>query len=320
MKDYRPSNKNLQEEARRVLEFLAKISGDKIITGQHTQTLEPEELKYIVEKTGKHPALLGFELLSYSSNINYLDTDEECMKEVVENNGTLKEAWEWAGKGGLITLTWHWFSPLYGRSKAFFSENTEFTAEMAVKEGTKEYEATVSDIRMMAGLLRPFAVKHIPILWRPLHEGEGDWFWWGVSGSEPLKKLYRLMYDIFVNEYHLDNLIWVWNSPRKEDYPGDDVVDVISRDMYPPAHVHTSQAQHYNDLIKITEADKPVIIAETGTLPDAKAIHDEKIGWSSYMTWSHGFCVGNEFNDEAELKKMYNSPYAITLENLPKLY
>jgi mannan endo-1,4-beta-mannosidase len=191
---------------------------------------------------------------------------------------------------------------------------------MAVKEGTKEYEATVADIRMMAGLLRPFAVKDIPILWRPLHEGEGDWFWWGVSGSEPLKKLYRLMYDIFVNEYHLDNLIWVWNSPRKEDYPGDDVVDVISRDMYPPAHVHTSQAQHYNDLIKITEADKPVIIAETGTLPDAKAIHDEKIGWSSYMTWSHGFCIGNEFNDEEELKKMYNSPYAITLENLPKLY
>ncbi len=320
MKDYTPSNKNMQEEARRVLEFLAKISGDKIITGQHTQTHEPEELRYIVEKTGKHPALLGFELLSYSSNINYLDTDEECMKEVVENNGTLKEAWEWAGKGGLITLTWHWFSPLYGRSKAFFSENTEFTAEMAVKEGTKEYEATVADIRMMAGLLRPFAVKHIPILWRPLHEGEGDWFWWGVSGSEPLKKLYRLMYDIFVNEYHLDNLIWVWNSPRKEDYPGDDVVDVISRDMYPPAHVHTSQAQHYNDLIKITKAHKPVIIAETGTLPDAKAIHDEKIGWSSYMTWSHGFCVGNEFNDEEELKKMYNSPYAITLENLPKLY
>lgn len=320
MKDYTPSNKNMQEEARRVLEFLAKISADKIITGQHTQTLDPEELRYIVEKTGKHPALLGFELLSYSSNINYLDTDEECMKEVVKNNGTLKEAWEWARKGGLITLTWHWFSPLYGRSKAFFSDNTEFTAEMAVKEGTKEYEATVADIRMMAGLLRPFAVKHIPILWRPLHEGEGDWFWWGVSGSEPLKKLYRLMYDIFVNEYHLDNLIWVWNSPRKEDYPGDDVVDVISRDMYPPAHVHTSQAQYYNDLIKITEADKPVIIAETGTLPDAKAIHDEKIGWSSYMTWSHGFCVGNEFNDEEELKKMYNSPYAITLENLPKLY
>ena len=87
MKDYTPSNKNMQEEARRVLEFLAKISADKIITGQHTQTLDPEELRYIVEKTGKHPALLGFELLSYSSNINYLDTDEECMKEVVENNG-----------------------------------------------------------------------------------------------------------------------------------------------------------------------------------------------------------------------------------------
>lgn len=50
-----------------------------------------EELHLIEKVTGKQPALLGFELLSYSPNINYSDTDDECMTEITENYGTLKE-------------------------------------------------------------------------------------------------------------------------------------------------------------------------------------------------------------------------------------
>ena len=87
----------------------------------------------------------------------------------------------------------------------------------------------------MAGLLRPFSDEHIPILWRPFHEAEGSWFWWGREGAEPCKKLYRLMFERFTERHRLDNLIWVQNSPKIENYPGDDVVDIISRDLYPPA-------------------------------------------------------------------------------------
>ena len=155
-KIYEPSNANMQQGARNVLKYLAEITYEKIITGQHTQTMEQEELKLIEEKTGKRPALLGFELLSYSPNINYLDTDDECMDEIVHNNGTLKKAWEWAEEQGLITFTWHWFSPLYGRSKAFYTENTSFDPEKAATEGTAEYNAMISDLDVMAGILRPF--------------------------------------------------------------------------------------------------------------------------------------------------------------------
>lgn len=146
-----------------------------------------EELHLIEKVTGKQPALLGFELLSYSPNINYSDTDDECMTEVTENYGTLKRAWEWAEKKGLITMCWHWFSPLYGRSKSFFSENTDFDASKAVIDGTPENKALLSDMDTMAGILRPFCEKGVPILWRPFHEGDGDWFWWGKKERIPLK-------------------------------------------------------------------------------------------------------------------------------------
>ncbi len=315
-----PQNPNAQQGVRNVLKYLSDITYDKIVTGQHTQTMEQEELHYIKQVTGKLPALLGFELLSYSPNINYTDTDDECMDEVTANYGTLKRAWEWAEKGGLITFTWHWFSPLGGRSKSFFTANTDFDASKAVIDGTAENIALISDMDVMAGILRPFCDRGVPILWRPFHEGEGNWFWWSAKGAEPLKKLWRLMYDRFTNVHHLNNLIWVWNAPKPECYPGDDVVDIISRDMYPAPHEHTSQSQKYYELITITEQPKIVLIGETGTVPSAKAVHDEKIGWASFMIWSKEFCIGGKYTDNKALTELYNSPYAITMDELPTLY
>ncbi len=317
---YTPVNPNAQECVKNLLKYFSDISCDKVVTGQHTQTMAQEELYKIEEITGKQPALLGFELLSYSPNINYLDTDEACMTEIERNYGTLKRAWEWAEQKGLITFTWHWFSPLGGRSKSFYSRNTDFDASKAVIDGTPENIALLSDMDMMAALLRPFCDKGIPILWRPFHEGDGNWFWWGAKGADTVKKLYRMMYDRYTNLHGLNNLIWVWNSQKPEFYPGDDVVDIISRDIYPPQHVHASQSEMYYELQKITEQPKIAMIGEIGSLPDVDAVHDENVGWAGFMTWSGVFCLTEVFNSYEYLKKLYSSPYAVTKDKLPELY
>lgn len=319
-KIYTPCNPDAQEGVKNVMKYLSDITYHKVVTGQHTQSMGQEELHHIRKITGKQPALLGFELLSYSPNINYLDTDEACMTEVLENYGTLKRAWEWAEAKGLITFTWHWFSPLGGRSKSFFSENTDFDASKAVVEGTAENRAFLSDLDAMAGILRPFCEKQIPILWRPFHEGDGVWFWWGAQGADTVKKLYRIMQERYTNLHKLNNLIWVWNAPGEEYYPGDDVVDIISRDMYPTAHCHTSRKEEYDELVKITDQKKIVLIGEIGSLPSLSAIVEEGAGWASYMTWSHEFCLGEEFSSYEVLRETYNSPYAVTKEDLPVLY
>ncbi|MDR0324813.1 MAG: glycoside hydrolase family 26 protein [Oscillospiraceae bacterium] len=319
MKTYTPCNPQASPEARAVLQYLYELRGNGVITGQHTQTTAQEELKGIADITGgAAPALCGFELLAYSPNINYAESDEECLLEVEENKNTLEQAWKWAERKGLITFTWHWFSPLYGAGKAFYQEKTAFDARRVLENGTPEREAFVHDLDVMAGLLKPFAEKRVPILWRPFHEAEGKWFWWGSKGPETARGLYRMMFDRFVNRHGLHNLIWVWNSPLKEGYAGDDVCDVISRDVYLKAHNHSDYAEQYAELKEITTADKIAALGETGPLPSLEKLSQTHIPWTWFMTWSKS--VFHDMTSPGELRAAYQSEYAVTLDTLPKLY
>lgn len=313
-------NPNAQQEVVNILTYFNSIAGKKIILGQHTQTMEQAELHYISETTGKLPALCGFELLGYSPNVNYEDSSEECLKEVIEARGTLEKAWEWAKKKGLITFTWHWFSPLGGRDKAFYSEHTEFDVQRAVRTGTKQNKALLADMDYMAGLLKPFCDAHIPILWRPFHECDGNWFWWGRGGPEVVKKLYCIMFERFTYRYHLDNLIWVFNASSADCYPGDDVVDIISCDMYPDAHCHSDCGESLQALKEFSPASKLYAIGEIGPIPDVEAITEKGLEWIYYMTWSNDFGKTESFTSKSELRRAYECPAAITLSQLPRLY
>lgn len=314
-----PVNKNATKEARAVLNYLDSIRGKGILTGLHTLTMEQEELKYIEKETGKLPALCGFELLSYSPNINWESCDEVCLKELRENQGTLQRAYEWAQKGGLITFTWHWYSPIGGVDKAFYARNTEFDASRVLEEGTEERKAFYHDMDVMAELLQGFADRHIPILWRPFHEAEGDWFWWGVKGMDVARNLYRLMFDYYTKEKHLDNLIWVWNNPRPEGYVGDEYCDIVTSDHYPQAHQHTSMKAALDNLKNITK-NKPYAIGEIGVIPDVEAVEQEQADWLWFMMWSGVFVLEETYNTAEAYRKQFCSNYAVTLEKLPKLY
>lgn len=313
------ANPNAGKEVHAVLEYLESIRGKGIIIGQHTLTMEQEELKFLEKETGKLPALCGFELLSYSPNVNYPSCGEAALKELEENKGTLEKAYEWAEKGGLLTFTWHWYSPIGGVDKAFFTENTDFDATKVLEEGTPERAAFYKDMDVMAELLQGFADKHIPILWRPFHEAEGNWFWWGAKGMETARQLYRMMFLYFTEEKHLNNLIWVWNNPRPEGYVGDEYCDIVTADFYPPAHQHTSMKKQLDALKQVT-ANKPYAIGEIGVIPDVEAMEQEQADWLWFMMWSGVFVLEDTYNTADAYKKQYCAEYAITLEKLPKLY
>ena len=190
----KPVNPRALPCVHRLLTYLHDVEGRAILSGQHTQSMAQEELAHIQRVTGKLPAVCGFELLGYSPNIRLETAGEACVTEVLENRGTLDKAWEWAKRGGILTFTWHWFSPMGGRDKSFYAENTDFDARQAVLPGTAENAALLQDLDHMAELLQPFCEAEIPILWRPFHEADGIWFWWGAKGAETARALYRLMF------------------------------------------------------------------------------------------------------------------------------
>lgn len=307
-----PVNKNATQKAKDLLAYLEEISGKAIITGQHTQTVPMEEVSYIKDITGKEPKLRGFELLAYSPNINYQDASKACLDEVYENRDTLETAIQWAKKSdGIVTFSFHWYSPLGGRDKSFYAENTDFDPAKVLIEDSPERKAFYHDIDVMAEHLKKVQDADIPVLWRPFHESDGEWFWWGRKGPKVACELYRLMYDYYVNTWHLDNLLWVWNCRLPEGYPGDEYVDIVSVDIYLPEYAKTDYQKEYEELIAATSENKVAALAEVGYLPDIEMLEQSKVPWAYYMTWSKEFCIGEQYNSLENFKKMYNSSYAI---------
>lgn len=224
--------------------------------------------------TGKKPKLRGFEMLGYSPNINYEDASEPCLTEEEENKGTVDTAIKWAKEeGGIVTYSFHWFSPVGGRDKSFYAEHTEFDPREVLKEGT--------------------------------------WFWWGRNGAKVACELFKLMYHHFVDVHHLDHLLWVWNSSDKEAYPGDEYVDVNSVDVYLEKYEKTDYAVAYKKLADATSKEKVVALAEVGYLPDIEMLEKSKVPWAYFMTWSKEFIVGEHYNTKENLKKVYASNYSI---------
>lgn len=310
-----PVNPNTSLKARSLLHYLNQTSQNSIITGQHTQTNPMEEIQYIHEITGKRPKLQGFELLAYSPNINYEDASSECLTEVEENKGTIDTAIRWAKEtNGIVTLTFHWFSPIGGHDKSFYSKNTDFDASRVLMEDTPERKAFFHDMKQIASLLKCFQEENIPVLWRPFHEADGTWFWWGAKGDEIGRELYKLMFHYYVEDLHLDNLLWVWNSPNREGYPGDEYVDIVSRDVYLSHKKRTAYKKEYLELVRNTSPHKVAALAEVGYIPDASLIESEHIPWAYYMTWSKEFCIGDRYNTAYDLLQMYSARNAVYMD------
>lgn len=308
-------NNNATIEAKRLLAYLEKCVADgKIVAGQHTQTMGCEEIEYIKGLTGHEPKMRGFELLGYSPNINYYDASEACLTEVEENKNTMNVALEW-GKDSehIVTISFHWFSPLYGRDKSFYAKNTVFDARRVLETGTLEREAFYKDMDAIAEELKKFMDNNIPVLWRPFHESDGDWFWWGAYGPVVAKELYLLMFDYYVNVHHLNNLIWVWNCADAAGYPGDAYVDIVSRDVYLEEYRATNYHKEYNELIDATSKNKIAALAEIGTLPDAEKLEKEIVPWAYFMTWSKEWIIGEEHNSTDNLKSIYASSVVVSL-------
>ena len=306
------ANPYASKEAKKLLNYLSDIAGKKIITGQHTQTNPMEEVLYIGKNTGKTPKLTGFELLAYSPNINYSDASDACLKEIYENRNTLDTAMDLAKKSDVIlTFTFHWYSPIGGRDKSFYTENTDFDAEKILSGDTPERTAFFHDMDVIAQELKKFCDENIPILWRPFHESDGQWFWWGAKGPEIARELYKLMFDYYTSHHQLNNLLWVWNCPFAEGYPGDEYVDVISMDIYLPEYAKTDYSKEYNKLISETTKKKVAALAEVGYIPDITLLEKSHTPWAYFMTWSKEFCIGEQYNKIDHLKAMYDSEYAI---------
>ncbi len=319
-------NPNASEEARRLMTFLCDSYGKKIISGQQCQE-GPFGLSVAGVWRGigntDYPAILGMDLLPYSP----ARVEKGSASKVTDY---AIEYWE---KGGITTLCWHWCpDSRYDNGKdpwsTFYTKNTNFDLAKALGgQDAEGYQCLLRDIDAIAVELGRMRDAGVPILWRPLHEASGGWFWWGASGPDAYLELYKLLYDRLTNVHGLNNLIWVWNGQDAAWYPGDEYVDIIGEDIYPGEHVYASQIDRFLKAASYTKTRKIITLSENGCIPDPDRCIRDGAMWSWWCTWdgefvlkSAGFNAYSEkYTEKSMLKAAYAHENVITRKTLPDL-
>ncbi len=300
--DAKLSNPKASAKAQALYNYLCDTYGNYVIAGQQESTWmgsEDYEFEIIKNASGKYPALRG---------LDYMGDDF---------SGCNRRAKKWYEKGGIVTICWHCGSDFSGSHTE--SLNSDLNWSSALTPGTNEYNALIAGMDKGAKALLELKEAGIPVIWRPFHEFDGKWFWWGKGGAENFKKLWRIMYDRYTNYWGLDNLIWslgYCGDVNSGWYPGDEYVDIIGADTYVN---HTeSLVSMYNKTAQV--ANKPVCLHENGPIPDPEKMKADGAKWLWFMTWHTSFIDSNEFNTTSYISRIYNSDYMITLDELPDVY
>lgn len=180
-----------------------------------------------------------------------------------------------------------------------------------------DYELLVRDIDAIAELLLQLQELDIPILWRPLHEAEGGWFWWGAKGPEACLALYNLMFDRMTNHHGLNNLLWVWNSVEPEWYPGNDVVDIVSADIYADEGDHSSQDETYASLQSLSDDSKLIALAEVGNIPEeVNGTSSGEANWAYWVVWGGEFIQDETYNPAQYKKDVYALEHVLSRDDI----
>lgn len=328
--DISPSlvNSNASAEAKELMKYLTDNFGKRIITGQYVSDWRNIELEKIYENTLNYPAIRFGDMSQYSVN---------AAKPVPAEEDDVSAALKWAEKGGIVGYIWHWKAPLY--ENEFYSEKTDFDLTNAVtdidvallspqkidelyQEGslTAETVLLIHDIDNVSAQLLRLKEKHVPVLWRPLHEASGDWFWWGSAGADSYKWLWNLLYRRQTEYHKLDNLIWIWSAQGTDYFVGNAAFDIASVDLYSDNTDNTSYYKQYQWIYSLTGGQKLIALSECGTLPDMELTFRDRAVWSFFGLWYGDYILdkngdlSEKYNTREDLIRMYNSNRTITLD------
>lgn len=302
-----PVTPSASAEAKAVLSYLYEISGQKIITGQHDYLESADEWNDSIRKmTGQYAGIHGYELGAI------MNQSKKTISE--QRQGVVNSAINWHKSGGLVSITYHASIP--GTCACWSNVQTQMSQERfdrIVKPGTEEYEHLIADLDDVAAYLKQLQQAGVPVLWRPYHEMNGGWFWWGKKHN--FASLWNIMYDRFVNVHHLNNLLWVWspNAPNAwadsfaSTFPGGDKVDILAVDVYDNDY----KQRYYDDIVKLANG-KPVAIGESGQIPDSATL-EKQPKWVYMMSWGQ-MLTGK--NSEQAIRSFYADPRSVNRDSL----
>jgi mannan endo-1,4-beta-mannosidase len=274
----------------------------------------------LFRQTGKYCAILG-------SDLEDLSTQNQSGAHAI-----LKSFWD---QKGLVTLSWHAANPWTGGDSW---DRSRVTLWDLSDSSSRVYTRWVAQVDSVAAALKDLSASGVVVLFRPFHEMNGDWFWWGASSqsNDPAAfvALWQWLYRYLTEQHQLTNLIWVYSpnavthssyvKPVGWAYPGADRVDLVALDIYTDYLV----IRDYADLVAL---QKPLGISEFGpgdgrsgnydnteTIRAIREHYPQIVFWAQYCDWQNrnGFWVYKSLLRNPNAAALLNDSWVLTRDEL----
>ena len=326
-------------------------SNDMLIIGDevnNNRRMPHTMLEPFFEATGRYPSIIGMDLGRCGLKLPTLADD---MRRLLSQ--MVCELVEYAAKGGIITIACHFTNP--AREMPDWSEDRghiggEDAWRELVTEGTETNARFKRELEADADMLAALRDNGVPIIWRPLHELNGGWFWFHPFDDDgallpafTIQNLWKYIHNYFTNERGLDNLLWEYSPNNRNDnkpeinycYPGDEYVDMTGLDWYTDGGYEIDGAgKSYAGLM---EHGKVTNIAEFG--PQGSLMGETKAAQARLFTaedvmkivermYSEGYKIGylltyagkNSFIWLPKADEVMQSGKVLSLEDMPAVF
>lgn len=276
-------DKGMTDETAAMLDKMFQLKTKGTMIGQHDGVWMEEQkpmTSYISELCGRFPAVASYDFM-FITNVN--NTEGSWFR---EREHEIRERIIAAHRAGLmITMCWHYNDPY--TQKTFYvseleSEELKWKSFKSILPGGENHERYKKDLRKVAEFSQSLLDdngKLIPFIFRPFHEFDGDWFWWGAAYNEPeeFKALWQFTVRYLRDELGVHNMLYAFSPDIKfesrEDYllryPGDDYVDILGFDDYEDFKYDDARTDKARERIRIVgelakEKGKLCALTETG--------------------------------------------------------
>ena len=238
-------DKNASTETAALFYNLRNLGKSKTLIGQQdafNSFYQNSGSSDIKKTTGNDPSILGSDFMFITDKDNpnnnwYVQQENKIIQDT-------KDAY---AKGMINTFCWHLREP--------YNEKSFYSADMTSEQRTDAfksllpggkfndwYKKKLDKVASVVSNLKDTNGKQIPIIFRPFHEFDGNWFWWGANycTAEEYISVYRFTVNYLRDTKNVHNILFAFSpdnsyttsSSYLSRYPGDDYVDVLGMDNY----------------------------------------------------------------------------------------
>lgn len=311
------ANPNANLKAKAVLKYLQSLEGrpeKRMVSGQFVNFGNGANLRLmdqVREATSHWPAMIG---------VDYADFPTGGLTHRAPNQASI----EYAKQGGLVHVSAHLYNPANTNRGGLRDKGVDMALLLDTNSPT--HARWMTELDELATGLQELKDAGVIVLWRPFHEMNGGWFWWGAQDPATFIKVWRHMFDYFTTTKKLDNLLWVYGPNHGEKtaayYAGDRYVDIIGLDAY----TDFIDPEHIKGYTEIAQIKKPFGFTEYGPhgpqnppgnydyLRFLEGIRKHFPRTVFFMSWNAGWSLARNVNT----KELLSHPLIVNREDLPK--